>query len=171
MKSPSNKVLLQLGISKSYHISSDRYYYEETLSSKSESYDQLARREAIENGRHYREHMSFDLASVANTKQRFKFYGAHSNMFKLDSMTLEAIEDPDDGYRSYLACVVVTKDEEPGGFFESLIATVKVIKSKKIDGWEIVDAKAGHVWLEIGTDRIDGYYPCFCFNYSPRKST
>lgn len=38
-------------------------------------------------------------------KKEFYFYGTFNNLFKIDDMVLEAIEDPDDGYRSHLGAI------------------------------------------------------------------
>lgn len=98
------------------------------------------------------------------------FYGVCHHLFKLDNQVWEAIEDDDDGYRSYLDSVAVSGED--GTFFTAPIATVQ-LKSTGTEGderYELVDA-SGHVWLTIGTDHSDDYYPYFEFDYSPPQTT
>jgi len=102
------------------------------------------------------------------------FYGVDSNSFCLGSgdtkVTLEAIEDESDGYRSYFGCFSVS----PVGkvFFRSPLARVRARETEhgggynKFRGWELVDVASGHVWLRVGTEGHDDYYPCFTFEYA-----
>jgi len=36
------------------------------------------------------------------------------------------------------------------------------------EGYEFRDIEDGHMWLKIGTDYADEYYPCFVFRYTPK---
>lgn len=98
------------------------------------------------------------------------FYGVDGNAFKLGKTVYEAIEDPSDGYRSYLDSVV-KKDPSGLNFFRRSIATVRV---KPVDfdrglrGYIFVDVDDGHEWLHVGTDHNDDYYPSFTFSYWPK---
>lgn len=97
------------------------------------------------------------------------FYGVDNNAFKLGSDVFEAIEDPDDGYRSYLRSVEV-RDVEGLIFFERPLARVRVIRNDdggRFDGYSLVDVVEGHTWLRFGTDDLDDYYPSFRFEYVP----
>ena len=103
----------------------------------------------------------------------FKFYGVCNNRYKLDDTVWEAIEDPSDGYRSYLDSVVCTGESGPGDiFFPDALDTVYVSETqeKSFVGWEIKSTSDHHVWLRFGTDSYDDYYPCFIFQYEPRKA-
>lgn len=101
------------------------------------------------------------------------FYGVDNNFFKIDGLVLEAMEDPDDGYRSALAEVRVAKDTDKykPTFFTQPIAQVKIreIENPERYGWELVDS-SGHAWLRIGTDTSEDYYPCFLFSYEPKEA-
>lgn len=108
----------------------------------------------------------------------FAFYGAAENQFKLDDTVWEAIEDPDDGYRSHLDTVLVKPDSQTI-FFQTPVARVKLVQqkdvtyiedswSRKVDFWQLIDVADGHVWLTFGTDNIHDYYPCFTFRYEPK---
>ncbi len=101
------------------------------------------------------------------------FYGVDGNRFRVGigrrRQTFEAIEDPDDGYRSSLD-KIATVDESPGGtFFRTSVATVVPRRDDLVSfrGWSLVDATTGHVWLRVGTDDADDYYPCFTVDYQP----
>ncbi len=102
----------------------------------------------------------------------FKFYGVDGNCYKLDDTIWEAIEDPNDGYRSYLASIQSKSNNANLIFFSDPIATVEVretIIEHGFDGYNFVDVVDGHVWLEIGTENYDDYYPCFRFVYHPKE--
>jgi len=101
------------------------------------------------------------------------FYGVDNNFFKIDGLVLEAMEDPDDGYRSALAEVRIAKDTDDykPTFFTQPVAQVKIreIENPERYGWELVD-EAEHIWLQIGTDYNDHYYPSFIFSYLPKNA-
>lgn len=102
----------------------------------------------------------------------FDFYGVCNNEFKLGDTVFEAVEDPDDGYRSYLESVEVR--ESNGLFFRSPLARVRVEEANAVrpgdhdEGWRMVDVEDGHEWLFVGTNHYDGYYPYFVFRYTPK---
>lgn len=104
------------------------------------------------------------------------FYGAADNQFRLNSTTWEAVEDPDDGYRSHLG-FIEANPEKPAILFNEPIARIMVERfvGKRDDndyydmeGYRLRDVVDGHVWLYIGTDGYDDYYPCFVFDYRPK---
>lgn len=116
----------------------------------------------------------------------FDFYGAHSNQFKLDDLVFEALEDPDDGYRSHFHSFVLPPKKEI--FFPNPIAKIRFEECDEIStvwekneynehpgdydrfrGWRLIDIDGKHVWLEIGTKNYNDYYPYFWFYYNPRK--
>ena len=103
----------------------------------------------------------------------FNFYGVDGNCFKLDGNVFEAIEDPDDGYRSFLDEVRLIPHEECEArglvFFRSPIARVEVVESDVLDGHELIDRSDSHVWLVIGTDHYDQWYPQSVFHYTPKE--
>ena len=87
----------------------------------------------------------------------------------MDGKTYAAIEDPCDGYRSYLEGIYV----EDG--HSDLLKCASPVRRKVIATYEdcspkggyehgrdlltITDAETGHVWLIIGTKNTDDYYP------------
>ena len=103
--------------------------------------------------------------------KEFAFYGVDNECFKLGDQVFEALEDEDDGYRSYLGSVEVV-NREGLIFFNTPLATVMVeeVDDAHSDGYQLVDVADGHVWLYFGTDHTDSWYPMFIFRYQPRKN-
>ena len=95
----------------------------------------------------------------------YSFYGVDNRYFKLGSIVFEALEDEDDGYRSYLESIPVVYNK--GIFHNKPIVNVYY---EEDDEHSYFKDETGHIWLEIGTDNTEDYYPCFVFNYSPRTN-
>jgi hypothetical protein len=101
----------------------------------------------------------------------FKFYGVCGNCYKLNEIVWEALKDENDGYRSYLKSIEISEEKEKYAFTFYPIAEVKVIETKEeygFSGFCLIDINDGHVWLKIGTNYRDDYYPYFVFNYEPK---
>lgn len=110
-----------------------------------------------------------DIMDVLLAHNEHSFYGVDNNCFKIGSLVLEAVADPNDGYRSYLAAVVITDDS--GLIFSGVpLARVKVVKESNsfTEGYCLVDG-SGHTWLRIGTDIYREHYPMFAFEYTPKE--
>lgn len=119
-----------------------------------------------------------DASLPFNAASTFYFYGVDNHRFKLRDLSAmtnarevyEAVEDPSDGYRSYLGTVKVA-DQKEGIFFRAPVDEVRVEffdNLNDFDGFKLVSVLDGHVWLEVGTTHYDEYYPGFVFNYHPR---
>lgn len=115
---------------------------------------------------------TFDEIIAATEGNPVNFYGVDGNRFKLGRVVFEAIEDPEDGYRSCLDKVAICTDDKEIIFNEVPLTQVvlKHYSASAFDGYILVDA-IGHVWLKIGTDSSDGYYPFFVFEYKPSSFT
>lgn len=116
--------------------------------------------------------MTFE--ELAEKGKKLKFYGMDNNYFKLDDEIYEAIENPDDGYRSMLEEIKPISEEEAEQnliFFQNPVDTVKIvdISDTSFTGYELVSTDDGHVWLRVGTDSVDDYYPCCIIEYTPRE--
>jgi len=101
----------------------------------------------------------------------YPFYGIDNQCFKLGQSVWEVVEDPSDGYRSYLE--TVSSHDASGLIFSGFaFANVRVVGSFG-DGYELIDTYDKHIWLEFGTNYDDDYYPRFYFRYTPkvRKDT
>ena len=99
-------------------------------------------------------------------------YGVDNNCFKIGfkkkTYVFEAVEDPDDGYRSFMESIEV-KDPEGLVFFKRPVARAEIRDSEQYDGgYEFVDDD-GHVWLTFGTDYTDSYYPYFVFAWRAKE--
>lgn len=103
----------------------------------------------------------------------YAFYGVDNLWFKLDDKVYLAVEDDDDGYRSYLGSVEVANYHLEGDliFFQKPIAFVRVVRenSGEKENIALIDVEDGHRWLEVGTDYADDYYPMFMFEYFPKR--
>ena len=106
---------------------------------------------------------------LANKPDVYAFYGVNGNSFKLGSVIFEAIEDPDDGYRSYLETIRITTK---GHFHKRPLAYVQILSTSTevYEGYILYSPDTNHIWLRVGTDNIDDYYPYFVFNYIPDTS-
>lgn len=103
---------------------------------------------------------------ILEKNKLYSFYGANHRTFKLGSLVFEALEDEDDGYRSYLDSVPLVSHNET--FSDTPFANVFYsTKNGLSDGFELRD-KTGHVWLLVGTDSNDEYYPYFIFQFTPK---
>lgn len=109
--------------------------------------------------------------------KQFNFYGVCMNEFKLNSLVWEAIEDESDGYRSYLQSI--EKTNSTAIFFPSPLDVIKVVSTERevrengksfndFEGYLLSSVSDDHVWLRIGTNCSDSYYPYFVFDYTPR---
>jgi len=99
--------------------------------------------------------------------KKVKFYGVCDTCFKINNTIFQAVEDPADGYRSYLGSVELESDVKNLIFFRKSIVDV-TIKDSYI-GYQFVD-DSGHCWLQFGTEAANDYYPYFVFRYTPKKS-
>lgn len=103
--------------------------------------------------------------------KEFGFYGVDGEFFKIGRYTFQVIENPDDGYRSYMEEARAVEPDHRLNFFARPVAKVRVVDSdpyEDFDGHRLVDGD-GHVWLEFGTDSSDNYYPYCVFRYHPKE--
>lgn len=91
--------------------------------------------------------------------------------FTLDGKTYSAIEDPDDGYRSYMGELKEETEE-----CEIKLPNIEVECRMKPDdengSYDVLifkDIKSKNDILEIGTDYSEDYYPCCVLGYYPEK--
>lgn len=108
-----------------------------------------------------------------------EYYGADSgdNTFMVDNIVFKILEDPNDGYRSTLGAIDYT-EQHNSIFFKTPVARVRIetYDAPSEDGfgvnqgYRLVDAEDGHVWLEFGTHNYDDYYPMFIFRHMPKAT-
>lgn len=84
-------------------------------------------------------------------------------------LAFAAVEDESDGYRSMME-EVRSVPLEGLIFFRTPVARVKIQDDEGLfAGYHLIDDD-GHVWLRLGTDHADDYYPMFIFEYTPPKT-
>lgn len=88
--------------------------------------------------------------------------------FVLDGIKYKAIEDPDDGWRSYLGELVVT-DENVAYTFDSVDVLCSMSEEFRDDILEFKDIKNGQTILRIGTGDFGDWYPYCVFDWMPEK--
>lgn len=112
--------------------------------------------------------MEFSFDAIVNDE--FDFYGVDSGSFKIDDFIVIPLEDPDDGYRSYLGGCVVSIQPEKFIYPALPLDRVQVlwVELGVFAGYALTSTKNGHVWLYVGTDHADEWYPYTVFSYYPR---
>lgn len=88
--------------------------------------------------------------------------------FVLDGMTYSAVEDPSDGYRSYLSYLVQTDELAVLNTFPPIAVRVEATPEGGYwEGLRFYDAANGALVLEIGTSNADDYYPSCVMYWNP----
>ena len=92
--------------------------------------------------------------------------------FTLDGIHYSAVEDPNDGYRSWCRELVISEEPPRYSFQPQLMRCY--MKEDDDDGFGygndilvMEDARTGEVILEVGTADYNAYYPCCHFEYYP----
>lgn len=96
-----------------------------------------------------------------------EYLGNNCLIFQIDGRNYRAVEDPDDGYRSY--CNIKVSDVPPKNTFEPTMVRCNAI----FDGHGIVmnDIVTNEAVLLMGTDEWDDYYPLCVMHYNPENLT
>ena len=91
--------------------------------------------------------------------------------FTLDGVTYRAVEDPDDGYRSYMQELEIVEEK-----CKIRVPNVEVLCCMKDNtDYEVndilvfVDTENGEQFLLVGTGNTDDYYPYCVMEYYPEK--
>lgn len=95
--------------------------------------------------------------------------------FTLDGITYMAVEDPDDGYRSYCSDLKILDEKSRYELPDILVDCVMCIHEDS-DPWNhendilvFKDAKNGKEILKIGTAHVNDYYPYCVLEYNPEN--
>lgn len=101
-----------------------------------------------------------------------RYEKVNSVKFELDGIIYMATENPDDGYRSYMNELEIIN--EPLKFKIPQMQVVCVHDTKdeygdKSDILSFIDVENGKVFLRIGTENTDDYYPYCLFEYKPEN--
>lgn len=94
--------------------------------------------------------------------------------FTLDNLHYEAVEDPNDGYRSSLRCVRHAAIAPALKFAPVLVVGVMQTQSAddfktKCEILQFLNASTRKIVMEIGTTDTDDYYPGFVALFSPEN--
>ncbi len=85
--------------------------------------------------------------------------------FRLDGLVYVAKEDANDGYRSMMSELFVSKDADMKNVFP--VRLVYCAKSGDQDILDIVDCETKRVILSVGTSDFIDWYPCFIARFDP----
>ena len=98
------------------------------------------------------------------------FEDANACRFRLDGIVYEAVEDPDDGYRSMMRDFKIVENAKMKNVFPAVEVLVKHREYGdrcNADILDIIDIKTSKTILSVGTDNTDDYYPWFVCEYHP----
>ena len=123
----------------------------------------------------------YDKIAISHTPPKVdkNYWGEKPNTFafRLGDKFFLAAENPEDGYRSSLDYIIEI-DELPDSS-EIINRPVKAYFINKRDNdsyyecceiLKIEDIETGHIWLEVGTDNTDDYYPWFVAKWWPMEN-
>lgn len=117
-----------------------------------------------------------ELSGVDTTTEKVKQYDdiyedVDVIRFVLDDKTYKAIQDPDDGYRSYCSELEVCDEVVSNNFPpHKVMAKMKDNEPYTVnDTIQFIDTVTGKLVLEVGTDNTDDYYPYCVMLWSPEN--
>ncbi len=94
---------------------------------------------------------------------------ANAIVFVLDGTAYRAQEDPNDGYRSYMGELSVSK-KPVVNMFAPVPVFGRLAKTEN-DVLELIDVGTGKTVIEVGTDNSCDYYPSFVGCFTPENMT
>lgn len=92
-------------------------------------------------------------------------------LFTLDGVTYKAVENPDDGYRSWCESLE-TSDAKPKYSFPGIQVVCSMMPNDMYENNDVLvikDAVNHQVVLEVGTKNCDDWYPYCHFEYHPEN--
>lgn len=119
------------------------------------------------------------LTYAARTDIKHPFdYDKDCIVWGMDGKIYMAIEDINDGYRSSLGLIFVADGDmyELSSYPEFINRNVIVRHVTKSEYYgvsdivEFIDIETGHLWMRLGTDNIDDYYPSFIAQWYPMEN-
>lgn len=88
--------------------------------------------------------------------------------FKFDGIIWKVLPDDMDGYRSCLDYITYSKSNNFISYPNLAFVSVKKTQETTFEGYILEDVKDKHVWLRVGTNYEDDYYPCLIFHQIPK---
>lgn len=101
-----------------------------------------------------------------------RYEKVNSVKFELDGIIYMATENPDDGYRSYMNELEIISEPLKFKIPQMQVVCVHETRgeySSKSDILSFIDVENGKVFLRIGTENTDDYYPYCLFEYKPKN--
>jgi hypothetical protein len=89
--------------------------------------------------------------------------------FILDGVTYEAVENPDDGYRSYMEEIHTTSEICRYIFLQPVDVLCSMDETEENDILIFKDVANGKTILRIGTEYTNDYYPYCVFEWMPEN--
>lgn len=86
--------------------------------------------------------------------------------FRLDGLVYVAKEDVDDGYRSMMSELFISKDSDMKNVFPERLVYCEM-EAGDNDILNIYDTETKQVILSVGTSNFDDWYPCFVAHFDP----
>ena len=109
------------------------------------------------------------LSGVDLHKHSGSFGDSNCISFILDGVTITAVEDPEDGWRSCLGDLFLSGHEVKNIFPEIEVLIKPYHSHDTVDAIECIDIKTQQPVLTVGTDTRDGWYPCFLSDFIPEN--
>ena len=111
------------------------------------------------------------LSGVSFGQEQGNYDVANTMTIVLDGQTLTFVEDPDDGYRSYMKEIRVGGPGDCTNTFPPVECSVDWGKGESTYGESEIVAltvkATGKVVVEVGTDNTDDYYPWCVQRFDP----
>jgi len=86
--------------------------------------------------------------------------------FRLDGLVYVAKEDVDDGYRSMMSELFISKDPDMKNVFPERLVYCEM-EAGDNDILNIYDTETKQVILSVGTSNFNDWYPCFVAHFDP----
>ena len=88
--------------------------------------------------------------------------------FRLDNMTYTVIEDPGDGLRSKMEEIVISQVPLQNTFPPVAVIAEHITGKDMHDILEIRTVETRKLVIEVGTQFLNDYYPCFVHYFNPQ---
>lgn len=113
----------------------------------------------------------YGIHTLSGCEYSFDKNGYSSFRFILDGNTYEAVENPDDGYRSFIGGVYPTT-ENCARNIPDIEVEIMECSDGNLDGIQFVvreDGYSARCVITIATNNYDGYYPFAVMNFKPEN--
>lgn len=129
-------------------------------------------------GKHVLDAVDFDTIKKEMGQSCYDAEECNRMRFRLDGVIYEAIEDPQDGYRSCLGDLCIGTGDMKNTFTPCEVVAAVVTSRESWAGSgsqapqdyvEMTDVVTGKVVLSVGTTDIDDYYPGYMAIFDPKS--